>query len=51
MTGVGQIILDRFSEVIIHTGLMSFGQVACDNYKRHTERRGKGFGGEYQGNA
>jgi hypothetical protein len=51
MTGVGQVILDRFPEAIIHADLMSFGQMARGKYKRHTEWRGKRFGGEYQGNA
>jgi len=51
VTGVGQIILDRFSEAAVHTGLMSFGQMACGKYKRHTERGGERLGGEYQGNA
>jgi hypothetical protein len=51
VTGVGQIILDRFSEAAVHTGLMSFRQMARGKYKGHTERGGKRFGGEYQGNA
>jgi len=50
-TGVSQVILDRFSEAIIHTGLMSLGQMARDKYRRYTERRGKRFRGEYQSNA
>jgi hypothetical protein len=51
MTGVGQIVLDRFAEAIIHTVFTSFGQMTRDKYKRHTEWRGKRFRGEYQGNA
>jgi hypothetical protein len=51
MSGVGQIVLDRFAEAIIHTVFTSFGQMARDKYKRHTERRGERFRGEYQSNA
>jgi hypothetical protein len=51
MSGVGQIVLDHFSEAIIHTVFTSFGQMARGKYKRHTEWRGKRFRGEYQGNA
>jgi hypothetical protein len=51
MSGVGQIVLDRLAEAIIHTVFTSSGQMTRDKYKRHTEWRGKRFGGEYQGNA
>ena len=50
MTGVGQVILECFSEPIIQAGLMPLGQVARDKYERYSERRGKGFRGEYQSN-
>lgn len=49
--GVGQIRLDHFSQTIVYTGLISFRQMARGKYTSYTERRGKRFWSEYQGNA
>jgi hypothetical protein len=50
-TGVGQIILDHFSKAIVYTGLIPFRQMPGGEHTGHTERRGKRFRSEYQGNA